>query len=67
MIAVNMDERFDIMPSEGFKPVGSVTTRIVTLQLVSNDAMRLKTPDFAIHPNVDGIGLTSTKIMGTRS
>jgi NTE family protein len=67
VIAVNVNERLEIVPPEGFRPVGSVTKRIVTLQLASNDAMRLGAADFVIHPNVDGIGLTSTKIKDARS
>jgi NTE family protein len=67
VIAVNVNERFDVVPPEGFKPVGSVTKRIVTLQLASDAAMHLQAADFVIHPNVDGIGLTSTKIKDARS
>ncbi len=67
VIAVNVNERFDVVPPEGFKPVGSVTKRIVTLQLASDAAMHLQSADFVIHPNVDGIGLTSAKIKDAKS
>jgi NTE family protein len=61
VIAVDVDERFDQVPLESFKVLGSVTKRIVNLQLASSDAMQLQRADIVIHPDVDGIGLISTK------
>jgi NTE family protein len=62
VIAVDVDERFAAVPLESFKAVGSVAKRLVTLQLASSDAVQLEKADFVIHPNVDGIGLISTKV-----
>jgi NTE family protein len=62
VIAVDVDERFSALPLESFKPIGSVAKRILTLQLASSDAAQLEKADFVIHPNVDGIGLISTKV-----
>ena len=67
VIAVNVNERFEVVPPEGFKPVGSVAKRIVTLQLASDASLHLQAADFVIHPDVDGIGLTSTKIKDART
>lgn len=66
VIAVNVNERFDVMQPDAFKAVGSVAKRIVTLQLASDAAMHLQAADFVVHPHVDGIGLTSTKIKDAR-
>ncbi|MBX9877405.1 MAG: patatin-like phospholipase family protein [Candidatus Obscuribacterales bacterium] len=66
VIAVNVDERFGTVPLESFKAVGSVAKRLVTLQLASSDAVQLEKADFVIHPNVDGIGLISTKVKDAR-
>ncbi|CAN5296677.1 hypothetical protein BH11CYA1_BH11CYA1_50900 [soil metagenome] len=67
VIAVNVNERFDLVPPENFKQVGSVAKRIVTLQLASEAAKHLQAADFIIHPNVDGIGLTSIKIKDAKT
>lgn len=61
VIAVDVDEQFAEMPIESFKALGSVTKRMVTLQLASSDAVQLQKADIVIHPNVDGIGLISAK------
>ena len=66
VIAVNVDERFDSVPPESFKAIGSVTKRMLTLQLASSDALHLQKADFVIHPIVDGIGLTSTNVKDAR-
>ncbi|CAN5506556.1 hypothetical protein BH10CYA1_BH10CYA1_40180 [soil metagenome] len=66
VIGVNVNERFDLVPPDGFKSVGSVAKRLVTLQLASDAATHMLGADFIIHPNVDGIGLTSTKIKDAR-
>ncbi len=62
VIAVDVDERFGPVPLDSFKAIGSVTKRLLTLQLASTDAVQLQKADFVIHPNVNGIGLLSTKI-----
>jgi NTE family protein len=61
VIAVDVDERFDQLPLESFKALGSVSKRMLSLQLASSDAMLLQKADIVIHPEVDGIGLISTK------
>jgi len=61
VIAVDVDERFGPVPLDSFKAIGSVAKRLLTLQLASIDAVQLQKADFVIHPNVDGIGLISTK------
>jgi NTE family protein len=61
VIAVDVDERFDQVPLDSFKVLGSVTKRMLTLQLASSDALLLQKADIVIHPDVDGIGLISTK------
>ena len=61
VIAVDVDERLRTAPLDSFKAIGSVAKRILTLQLASSDAVQLQKADFVIHPNVDGIGLLSTK------
>lgn len=60
VIAVDVDERFDEEPLDAFRAIGSVSKRMVTLQLASMDEHLTKDADVVIHPNVDGIGLVST-------
>jgi len=60
IIAVDVDERFDKVPLKTFTKIGSVSERVVTLQLANIDKQQCKDADILIHPNVDGIGLIST-------
>ncbi len=61
VIAVDVDERFDPVPLDTFRAMGSMAKRMVALQLANVDAPQLKRADIVIHPMVDGIGLISTK------
>ena len=61
VIAVDVDERVHRVPLDNFKPIGSVAKRMVTLQLASSDAVQLQLADVVIHPQVDGIGLITTR------
>jgi NTE family protein len=59
VIAVNVDERFAPVPLNTFRKIGSVSTRMLKLELASTDDVQLKNADIIIHPEVDGIGLVS--------
>ena len=59
VIAVDVDERLTEKPTDDFKKLGSVATRLVTLELARSDKHALMKADFVIHPNLDGIGLLS--------
>jgi NTE family protein len=59
VIAVDVDERLTEKPTDDFKKLGSVATRLVTLELARSDKHALMEADFVIHPNLDGIGLLS--------
>lgn len=61
IIAVDVDERFQPVPLDTFRKIGSVAERIVKWQLATNDAPLCQQADIVIHPNVDGIGLVSTR------
>lgn len=61
VIAVNVDERLNPVPLKTFRKMGSVSKRIVTLQLEKMDGPHVNKACLTIHPNVDGIGLLSTK------
>jgi NTE family protein len=62
VIAVQIDERFGKEPASNFRKIGSVTRRMVKLQLAALDSFYERGADIVIHPNVDGISLISTKI-----
>lgn len=61
VIAVQVDERFRRADKPQFTKIGSVAKRMVDLQLAALDAFYERNADIVIHPNVDGIGLISTK------
>jgi NTE family protein len=61
VIAVNVDESVNQLPPEYFYRVGSVAPRMFNLELAIADARHCKGADIVIHPNVDGIGITSTR------
>jgi NTE family protein len=61
VIAVCVDERIKRVPLDDFRKVGSVAQRVVSLQLQSIDKDQGQAADVLIHPQVDGIGLISTK------
>jgi NTE family protein len=61
VIAVNVNERVNDVPLKSFRKVGSISKRMVLLQLANNDDAQAALADVVIHPNVDGISLISTK------
>lgn len=61
VIAVCVDERIERTPLDNFRRVGSVAQRVVNLQLQSIDNVQGQEADIVLHPQVDGIGLISTK------
>lgn len=60
VIGVCVDERLKPVPLDTFRKVGSVTHRVVSVQLKNVDKPELANADVIIHPDVDGIGLLST-------
>jgi hypothetical protein len=61
VIAVDIDERMNEVPLSTFRKIGSVSERLITLQLNNMDTAECNGADIVIHPNVDGISLISTK------
>jgi NTE family protein len=61
IIAVDVDERLNQLPLKYFRKVGSVSKRMIVMQLHEIDAPEIAHADIVIHPMVDGIGLISTK------
>ncbi len=61
VIAVDVDERFQPVPQKTFKQIGSVAHRVMTLHLSKVDEDQVNFADVVIHPEVNGIGLISTK------
>jgi NTE family protein len=66
VIAVDVDERLREEPLHTFRKIGSVSARTITIQLATLDAPQLRRANIVIHPNVDGIGLISTKKQDAR-
>ncbi len=60
VIAVDVDERVKTVPLDEFRKVGSVSKRMLLLQLANMDEPEVANADVVIHPDVDGIGLIST-------
>lgn len=60
IIAVNIDERYPPVDLDYFRKIGSVSKRMVTLQLHNMDHRLAEGADVVIHPDTDGIGLLST-------
>jgi NTE family protein len=61
VIAVQIDQNFKIQTQNDFRKLGSVEERMFNLQLSALDAVHARKADILIHPNLDGIGLVSTK------
>lgn len=61
VIAVDVDERPEQVQDEEFKRWGSVAHRVLTLSLWKIDENQRHRADIVIHPEVNGIGLISTK------
>ena len=60
VIAVDVDERVKGVPLDSFRKVGSISRRMLLLQLAHSDAPLLVGADVIVHPDVDGIKLIST-------
>lgn len=60
VIAVNVDETMKPLPIKTFRKMGSVSRRMVTVQLDTLDRAQLNKGCLIVHPNVTGIGLLST-------
>ena len=66
VIAVDVDERLRAVPLDTFRAMGSVSKRLVTVQLATIDEPQATNADIVIHPDVDGIGLISTKLIDAK-
>ncbi len=60
VIAVNVDETMKPVPIKTFRKMGSVSRRMVTVQLDTLDSSHVNKACVIIHPDVTGIGLLST-------
>jgi len=61
VIAVNVDEPFEVEPKDVFRKPGSISDRMLTWSLWEIDRRQGKLADIEIHPNVEGIDLVSTR------
>lgn len=61
VIAVNVDEYLEPAPIKTFRKMGSVSKRIVTLQLQIMDRPHVNKACVIVHPDVTGVGLLSTR------
>lgn len=60
VIAVNANESMRPQPMKSFRKMGSVSRRMLTLQLYTSDSAHVNKACVIIHPDVTGIGLLST-------
>ncbi|MBZ0189755.1 MAG: patatin-like phospholipase family protein [Candidatus Obscuribacterales bacterium] len=60
IIAVNIDEKLEKLPIDHFRQMGSVSKRLITLQLRNLDKPAADQACVLIHPDLTGIGLLST-------
>lgn len=67
VIAVDVDECFEAVPERTFHAIGSVGHRVLTLHLSKVDEPQVAAADVVIHPNVNGIGLISTRVRDTKA
>lgn len=61
IIAIDVDEKFEKQQLHKFRKMGSVSSRVVQLQLHKMDATQVNKACVFINPEVTGIGLLSTK------
>lgn len=61
VIAVNIDEPMFKVPLDTFRRMGSVSQRLIKLQLRNSDEPECAAADVVIHPNLDGISLITTR------
>lgn len=66
LIAVNIDERFEKVPLEHFRKMGSVSKRVVVLQIREMETPHLGKVDVLIKPELTGIKLLSKKTADAR-
>lgn len=67
VIAVDVDERFEEVPLDEFKRMGSVAHRVLTLHLAKVDEPQLEEANIVIHPRVNGISLVSTRVKDAKA
>lgn len=61
IIAVNIDERFEKQPLEHFRKMGSVSKRVVVMQIREMEKTHIGEADVLVKPELTGIKLLSTK------
>jgi len=61
VIAVNVDQPFNVEKPQAFHKVGSVTQRMITWDLFEMDQPQSDLADITIHPDTTNISLISTK------
>lgn len=61
VIAVNIDQPFNVETNDKFHKVGSVTTRMLNWDLWNSDVPQAQLADITIHPDTSNISLISTR------
>ncbi|MBX9948926.1 MAG: patatin-like phospholipase family protein [Candidatus Obscuribacterales bacterium] len=61
VIAVNIDQPFDVQTPDKFRKIGSVTRRMLNWDLWEMDKPQSELADVTIHPNTGEVSLISTK------
>lgn len=61
VIAVNIDQRFEVQTPDKFHKIGSVTRRMLNWDLWEMDKPQSELADVTIHPNTGEVSLISTK------
>lgn len=61
VIAVDVDETFSKVPLTTYRHIGSVGSKVINMLLVKVDESQREAADIIIQPNVNGIGLLTTK------
>lgn len=59
IIAVDVDEKLDVVPNKTFRAIGSVARRVININLTHIDRPQYKIASIVIHPDVCGIDLLS--------
>ena len=67
VIACDVDEYTIKFHPDRFRKLGSVSERLVNLQLARVDERALRTADFVIHPYLNGIKLVSTNMKDVKN
>lgn len=66
VIAVDVDERMSAVPPETFRAIGSVSKRVININLAHIDRPQQKLANIVIHPDVGEIGLLSQNTKDAR-